>query len=160
LIVLGIDPGSLVTGYSFLKQESRKTVVLEYGVIRTSSTKDLMHRIEQITRSLTSLVLEYKPDVLAMETIFFSKNARSALILGHARGAIMSICAGNEIRFYEYAPRLIKQMVTGKGSASKELVANMMQQHLQLKELPVPEDASDALAVAWTCLIHPETIHD
>ena len=149
-VILGIDPGSHTTGYSFIKKNGSKLSVLEYGILKAKTKDDLMNRLKTIIEGLSPLILEYKPNKLAMEGIFFAKNAKSALILGHVRGAIMSKCAETNMSYQEIAPRSVKQSVTGKGSATKEQVALMLQKLLGLKELPTPIDASDALAVAWT----------
>ena len=128
--------------------------VLEYGAIRAKATHDLMARLGTICSELEERIKIFKPTKLAMEASFFSKNAKTALVLGHARGAVMSLAFRYGMSFVESSPRSIKQMVTGSGAASKERVATMMMHHLALKSLPEPIDASDALAVAW-CHLSP-----
>jgi len=151
-IWLGVDPGSHVTGYAFLEGLGSRVRVLEYGVLRAKSQDSLPDRLLQITQPLKKLIEQYRPSYLALESAFVQKNIRSALVLGHARGAIMLLCCELGLQIFEYSPATIKQAVTGKGAASKERVAWMVQQLLQLKELPTPADASDALAIAWTGL--------
>jgi crossover junction endodeoxyribonuclease RuvC len=155
MIILGIDPGSHTTGYAFIEQEHTnrtKIRVLEYGAIKARTKAPLFERLGTIRGELLPLVQEYHPHTMAMETSFYAKSVLSAMTLGHARGAIMSLCFENNMRFAEYAPREIKQRITGTGSASKAQVALLMQQLLGLRDIPQPEDASDALAVAYTFL--------
>ena len=149
MIYLGIDPGSRVTGYAFLEKTSRRLKVLEYGVIRCPQNKSLYERIEMLVAKLDELLEIYKPSVLTVEEVFFAKNAKSALVLGQARGAIIGAASRYQMRFREFSAKEIKLTVTGRGQADKAQVALMIKQHLELREIPTPEDASDALAVAW-----------
>lgn len=141
------------TGYAFLERRNGRIRVLEYGVIRNKSEDPLPLRLAKIHGELRALMETYRPGHLALESIFHAKFARSALILGHARGAIMVAAHGQGIPVAEYAPSLVKKATVGKGSASKERVAALIQTHLQLKEPPTPEDAADALAIAFCHLI-------
>ncbi len=149
-IILGIDPGSHITGYAFIKKVGTKITVLEYGILKAKAKDELILRLGTIVSGLDVLLQQYKPDKFSMEGIFFAKNAKSALILGHVRGAIMSKCYEYSMGYSEVAPKSVKLSVTGRGSSSKEQVAAMLQKLLGLKEIPTPIDASDALAVAWT----------
>jgi crossover junction endodeoxyribonuclease RuvC len=153
VIVLGVDPGTHRTGYAFLEDRDNRIRVLEYGIIRCKPKDELPLRLEQIHRELQALIHVYHPSHLALESIFFAKFPRAALILGHARGAIMVAAQSLGIPVAEYAPRLVKQATTGKGSASKEQVAALIQSHLGLKKAPTPADAADALAIAFCHLI-------
>jgi crossover junction endodeoxyribonuclease RuvC len=153
MIVLGVDPGTLRTGYAFLERFPDRIRVLEYGVIRNPDDAELAARLEKIHRELRALMETYRPAHLALESIFHAKFARSALILGHARGAVMVAAHSLGIPVMEYAPRQVKQATVGTGSASKERVAALVQAHLGLKSLPKPADAADALAVAFCHLI-------
>ncbi len=154
MIVLGVDPGTAVTGYAFLEERAGKIAVLEYGVVRSKPSEPLPRRLEKIHRELGVLIDTYGPSVLALESIFLAKFAQSALILGHARGAIMVAAQSRGVPVEEYAPRLVKKAAVGRGGASKEQVAALMQSHLQLRDLPKPADAADALAVAFCHLLH------
>ncbi len=127
--------------------------VLEYGVIRCPAKDALPLRLEKIHRDLSALIDVYHPGQMALESIFFAKFPRSALVLGHARGAIMVAAQSRGVTIVEYAPRLVKQATVGSGSASKERVASLIQSHLGLKEPPTPADAADALAIAFCHLI-------
>jgi crossover junction endodeoxyribonuclease RuvC len=162
MIVLGIDPGSHVTGYAFLQQDSAKSMiqVLEFGAIKAKATDGLMARLGTICDQLEPRIALYAPQMVSMEASFYSENARTALVLGHARGAIMALCHRSRLGFCEFSPRSIKQAVTGSGAASKDRVARMMQAHLRLADLPGSNDASDALAVAWTFLTQNTIAHN
>jgi crossover junction endodeoxyribonuclease RuvC len=153
VIVLGVDPGTHRTGYAFLEDKGSRIRVLEYGVIRCKATDPLPLRLGKIHQDLLALITVYHPAHLALESIFFAKFPRAALILGHARGAIMVAAQSKGIPVAEYAPRLVKQATTGKGSASKDQVATLIQSHLGLKNPPTPADAADALAIAFCHLI-------
>lgn len=154
MIILGIDPGSIKTGYAFLQSSENSIRVLEYGVISRKASDPLIERISHIHGELRKLCLQYQPNWLSMEASFLGRNAKTAMVLAHARGAIMSLAGEFSLRFSEFAPREVKQIVSGKGSADKNTVAWMMQQHLQLRDLPQPEDAADALAIAWCAYIN------
>ena len=149
MIAMGVDPGTVLTGYAFLEERSSRVAVLEYGVVRNRSTDPLPFRLEKIHRELRTLMETYRPHALALESAFFAKFVRSAMVLGHARGAVMVAAESLGIPVAEYAPRLVKQSATGRGGASKEQVAALMKTRLQLKDLPHPADAADALAVAY-----------
>jgi crossover junction endodeoxyribonuclease RuvC len=157
VIVLGVDPGTAVTGYAFLEERNGKIAVLEYGVVRSKPSEPLPRRLEKIHRELGVLIDTYGPQTLALESIFLAKFPQSALILGHARGAIMVAAQSRGVPVEEYAPRLVKKAAVGRGGASKEQVAALMQSHLKLRDLPKPADAADALAVAFCHLLHART---
>jgi crossover junction endodeoxyribonuclease RuvC len=154
---MGVDPGSAVTGYAFLEERAGKIRVLEYGVVRSRASDPLPRRLEKIHRELGVLIETYSPAVLALESIFLAKFPQSAMILGHARGAIMVAAQSRGIPVEEYAPRLVKKAAVGRGGASKDQVAKLMQSHLQLRDLPKPADAADALAVAFCHLLHAKS---
>ncbi|MGL1936443.1 MAG: crossover junction endodeoxyribonuclease RuvC [Fibrobacterales bacterium] len=158
MIILGIDPGSHTTGYAFLNKNGSTLSVLEYGVLKAKPKDSLMERLHTIVPALELLIKEYSPSLLAMEGIFFAKNAKSALILGHVRGAIMAKCSEFNMQYREFAPKSVKMTVTGRGAASKEQVGEMLKRLLGLKEVPKPIDASDALAVAWTGALNKEIV--
>ena len=150
MVILGVDPGSNVTGYAFLVQGKTGIKVLEYGAIKAKATESLLQRLGTICSELEKRILIHAPTMMAMEGSFYAKNVRTAMVLGHARGAVLALAARHGMDCAEYSPRSIKQAVTGTGAADKDRVARMMQMHLKLATLPEPADASDALAVAWT----------
>jgi crossover junction endodeoxyribonuclease RuvC len=150
MIILGIDPGSITTGYAFLETGENKVRVLEYGVLHAPAGHALEDRLLHIVSELERLLDKYHPVSLGMEGVFFAKNARSALVLGHIRGAILVACRKRGLSYSEYSPRVVKQAITGDGGASKEQVANMVFARLGISGGDLPLDASDALAIAWT----------
>ena len=150
MVILGIDPGSITTGYAFLEQSGKGFKVLEYGTFHAPANRDLEDRLVHIVTELETLLDKYRPDALAMEGVFFAKNAKSALVLGHIRGAVLVACRKRGMSFNEYPPKVVKQSVTGDGSATKEQVANMVFAQLGIERGDLPLDASDALAIAWT----------
>ncbi len=154
-MILGIDPGTAVTGFGVVTQRDGGRVTLrECGVIKTSPDTPLMERIREIYDEIAALIERHRPYVVSVEDVFQGKNAKSALKLGHARGAILLAAAHAEVRIAEYAPREIKKAVVGNGNATKDQVGFMVQQQLRLKEAPAPADAADAVAAALChCLI-------
>lgn len=150
MIVLGIDPGSVNTGYAFIDVQGSNLRVLEYGALHAPENRSFEDRLLHIVTSLEALIDQYKPDVLSMESAFVAINAKSALVLGHVRGAVLVTCKKRGMSFAEFPPASVKQAVTGKGNASKEMVANMIYARLGIDPKDVPFDATDALAIAWT----------
>ncbi|MCP4125793.1 MAG: crossover junction endodeoxyribonuclease RuvC [Gammaproteobacteria bacterium] len=144
--ILGIDPGSRITGYGVIESDGRKSVHIASGCIKLSQG-DLPQRLGEIYRAVSQVIQEYAPTEMAVEEVFVSKNPSSALKLGHARGA--AVCAGvmAGLEIAEYTPRRIKQAVVGTGAADKEQVQHMIKLILQLKE-KLAADQADALAVA------------
>lgn len=159
MIVLGIDPGSITTGFAFLDHSGNEFRVLEYGTVHAPAQKPLEDRLLHIVSELEKLLDKYRPEALAMEGVFFAKNPKSALVLGHIRGAVLVACRKRGMTFNEYPPRLVKQAITGDGGASKEQVANMVFARLGIESAGLPLDASDALAIALThCTPAPLTV--
>jgi crossover junction endodeoxyribonuclease RuvC len=153
--VLGIDPGTAATGFGVVARRSGGSVSLvECGVIRTSAGEPLARRIREIYLEVEALIERHRPFAVAVENVFQGKNARSALTLGHARGAILLAAALRDLPIAEYAPREIKSAVVGTGNATKDQVGFMVQQQLRLKEAPAPADAADGVAAALChCLV-------
>jgi crossover junction endodeoxyribonuclease RuvC len=148
MIVLGVDPGSLVTGYGIIQTGNRACKVLVCGAIKNHATTAMPERLKLIFQTLTTLITAFEPDELAIETAFYGKNAQSALKLGQARGVSILAAVTNNIPTHEYSPREVKKAVVGNGTASKEQVQAMMKSILKLKKLPRYYDTTDALAVA------------
>ena len=145
-IILGIDPGSRVTGYGVIKETNRQLTYLDSGCIRTSQD-NLSQRLLQIFNGVCQIMEEHSPNEVAIEQVFMHKNASSALKLGHARGVAMVACASHRVEVSEYSPRAIKQSVVGYGAAEKEQVNHMVVKLLMLSSSP-QSDAADALAIA------------
>lgn len=148
-VILGVDPGTAVTGFGLVRLNRRREAVLvECGVIRTSSKAPLLVRIREIYESVDELITEFSPAAMSVEDVFYGKNVRSALTLGHARGVILLAGALRDVEVVEYTPREIKKAVVGAGDASKNQVADMVQRHLRLGSPPKPNDAADGVAAA------------
>ena len=149
MIVLGIDPGSATTGYGVVARAGDGAVsLLECGVIRTEPGQPLAVRLRQIFEGVTEVLARHRVESLAVETVFYARNVRTTVVLGHARGAALLAGALRDIPVAEYAPAEIKNAIVGSGRATKEQVQFMVQQLLRLKTLPRPADAADAVAVA------------
>lgn len=147
-IVLGLDPGTYITGYGLLQLEGTEVGLLRFGVIQTG--KKLSHelRLKEIFEEVIALIEEFHPDEVALEAPFFGKNVQSMLKLGRAQGVAIAAALSKEIAVIEYAPRKVKQSVTGNGNASKEQVAETLRHILKFKHTPKLLDATDGLAVA------------
>ena len=153
-IVVGIDPGTAVTGYGVVESRPGGAVtLLECGVIKTSSSEPLPLRIREIFEGIREIIHRFHPWAMAVEDVFQGKNVRSALTLGHARGAILLAAALDDLTIAEYSPREIKSAVVGTGSATKDQVGYMVQRHLRLKNPPTPPDAADGVAAALCHLL-------
>ena len=147
-IILGLDPGTNIMGYGIICIKGASLTLIQYGVIHLSKYAGHELKLKKIFERVLSLVDEYMPDEVALEAPFFGKNVQSMLKLGRAQGVAMSAALYRSIPIVEYAPRKIKQSVTGNGNASKEQVAKMLMTLLTIKELPKLLDATDAVAVA------------
>lgn len=148
-IILGIDPGIADTGYGVIeKDENGKLICIEYGSIRTKAGDDLDKRLEVLNRELDTLIKKYSPVLVAVEQLFFCKNVKTALTVGHARGVVLLTIRQNNIQLVEFTPLQIKQAVSAYGKASKMQVQKMVKTILNLKQIPKPDDAADGLAAA------------
>jgi crossover junction endodeoxyribonuclease RuvC len=150
---LGIDPGTAITGYGVVEGQADELAVVTYGAITTPADQPLPQRLQQIYRELQALITEWQPESAAVEELFFSKNVRTALAVGHARGVALLALTDARLPIQEYKPAEVKQAVAGYGGAPKEQVQGMVQLLLGLDEVPRPDDAADALAVA-ICHFH------
>ena len=147
--ILGIDPGTHTTGIGIIDVVlKREPVLCYYGTVKTTRSAGLPVRLQQINHGLIAVIDEYKPDYIALEDIFYSKNIKSAIVMGHARGVALLAIVNAGISPAEYSPREVKLAVVGRGNASKEQVQFMVKNILRLKEDIQAEDAADALAVA------------
>ncbi len=154
--VLGVDCGSEATGYGLIESDGRRHRSLAVGTIRSNARMPFPERLDRIHHTLTDLMIEHRPDCVAIEDVFYARNVRSALKLGHVRGVVMQAAAALGIRVAEYAPLAVKSAVTGYGRAEKQQVLHMVKILLNLSDDPDSLDASDALAVA-ICHIHHGT---
>ncbi|MDO5047405.1 MAG: crossover junction endodeoxyribonuclease RuvC [Anaerococcus sp.] len=150
MIILGIDPGIAIMGYGVIEFKENKIKVIENGVVTTSSKEKTGRRLELLYDNLRDIIHEFGPDEFAIEELFFNANVKTAITVGHARG-IQVLCAQqNNLPIYEYTPLQIKQAITGYGRAPKAQMMITVTKLLNLKEIPKPDDAADALAVALT----------
>jgi len=147
-VILGLDPGTNIMGYGLISIKGNKIELLQFGVIHLGKVDSHELRLKKIFDRVLSLIDEYHPDEVALEAPFFGKNVQSMLKLGRAQGVAMSAALFREVPIIEYAPKKVKQSVTGNGNASKEQVARMLMTLLTIRELPKLLDATDALAVA------------
>lgn len=147
-IILGIDPGTSVMGYGIIKVKKQQLELLQFGVIHLKKYVGHELKLKKIFERIISLIDDYHPDEVALEAPFFGKNIQSMLKLGRAQGVAMAAALSRDIPITEYAPKKVKQSVTGNGNASKEQVAAMLQTLLKFKDLPKLLDATDALSVA------------
>ena len=147
MLVLGADPGSRVTGYGLIEKEIDRMTCIHIGTIRSSPKTPFYERIHKIFRSMVEIMTRYHPNEMAIEDVFFAKNVKSSLKLGHARGAVLIAAAQCGVKIFEYSPLEIKKSVVGYGRATKEQVNSMVQVILKMKSQP-NLDISDALATA------------
>ena len=147
-IILGLDPGTNIMGYGVILVINSRIQLLQFGVIQLSKYESHELRLKKIFERVISLVDEFNPDEVALEAPFFGKNVQSMLKLGRAQGVAMAAALSRQVPIVEYAPKKVKQSVTGNGNASKEQVARMIMSLFAIKELPKLLDATDALAVA------------
>ncbi|MCX5750384.1 MAG: crossover junction endodeoxyribonuclease RuvC [Candidatus Saganbacteria bacterium] len=150
MIILGIDPGTATTGFGFVEVTGNKTSLVKYGVVKTSSKTKAHLRLLGISKQLGKEIKAVKPDVVAVEKLFFGVNAKTAILVGEARGVILLTCAQQGLEVVEYTPLEVKMALTGYGRAEKQQIQQMVKRLLCLKDIPKPDDAADALAIAIT----------
>jgi crossover junction endodeoxyribonuclease RuvC len=149
VIVLGVDPGTATTGYGVVSGEPFGSLsLIECGVIRTTARDPLPVRLREIYDDVRALIARHRPQALSIEDVFYSKNVRTTVVLGHARGVVLLAAEQAGIEIYEYPPAEIKKAVVGTGSATKEQVQFMVTRLLRLKTVPQPSDAADGAAAA------------
>ena len=146
--ILGIDPGVAIVGFGVVDSEGGTQRMVQYGAINTPANTPLAARLVQIEQDLTELLQRFKPDEVAIEELFFSKNITTGIAVAHARGVILATVEKAGIPVYEYTPMQVKQAVVGYGLAEKNQVMDMTKRLLKLRSVPKPDDAADALAIA------------
>jgi crossover junction endodeoxyribonuclease RuvC len=154
MIVLGVDPGTLATGYGLIENDNGRLTVLASGCIRNGGRISMPLRLMRIFDGLNEVITLHHPDEFAIETAFYGKNVQSALKLGHARGVAMLAAVSQNIPTQEYSPREVKRALVGNGTASKEQVQYMVRALLNMKSASLPYDVTDALAVAMCHVQH------
>jgi crossover junction endodeoxyribonuclease RuvC len=154
VIVLGIDPGTAVTGYGVVRGDgSAPPALLECGVIRTHARAPLAQRLREIHDGITDLIERHQPGMMAVEDVFYAKNVRTTVVLGHARGVILLAGEQRGLAIQELPPASIKKAIVGTGGATKEQVQFMLTRLLRLKNAPQPSDAADGVAAALACIM-------
>ena len=151
MIYLGIDPGTATTGYGIIKQTNprkQEYKILEFGVISTMKTDTDSKRLQILHNDLTDLIKKFKPDFLGVEKLFFAKNQITAMSVSQARGVILLAGSQHKLKLLEFTPLQVKNTLCGYGKADKKQVQAMVQKSFNLKQIPKPDDAADALAIA------------
>jgi crossover junction endodeoxyribonuclease RuvC len=149
--ILGIDPGYAILGYGLVEMKGSRMLLCDYGAITTDAGTELPERLKLIYSALMDVIERHDPDVAAVEELFFNSNAKTALLVGQARGAAVLACVNAGLKIYEYTPLQIKQGLTGYGRADKTQIQMMVKTILRLDATPKPDDAADALAAAICC---------
>jgi crossover junction endodeoxyribonuclease RuvC len=157
--ILGIDPGTIVLGYGLIESRRDEMSLVHFDIIKCKARSDMSERLLFLYDELTAVVLKYRPDVLAVETPFLGENVKSALAIGKAQAVVLLIAAQNKKPIYEYSPAQVKHHVADYGASSKEQMQEMVKMLLDLDEVPQPNDAADALAVA-ICHLRESRLRD
>ena len=150
MLILGVDPGIGRTGWGVVEIQKGKVKAQGYGCVETLANSELVGRLLTLYRTLEEIIDEYKPDALAVEELFFNTNAKTALIVGHARGVIILVGGTKELPVASYTPLQVKMALTGYGRADKTQIGQMVKTILSLQTIPKPDDTADALAIALT----------
>ena len=164
--ILGIDPGIAIVGFGLIESNRGSVRMLQYGAVTTEAGLPLATRLVQIENDMTALIAQLKPDEIAVEELFFSKNITTGIAVAHGRGVILCTAEKLGVPIYEYTPMQVKQAVVGYGRADKKQVMDMVRRILSLQAVPKPDDAADAVAIALcharsaTSLIHQQERFD
>jgi len=149
MIILGIDPGIATTGYGIVSKKHKNDLFfVDYGVITTSPKKTAGERLEQIYSEVAAIIKKHKPDILAIENVYFFKNLKTIIPVSQAKGVVILAAAKKNLPICEFTPPQVKTTITGYGKAEKKQMQHMIRHILKLREIPKPDDAADALGVA------------
>lgn len=148
LTILGIDPGTAITGWGIITEEKKKPVLVAFGCIETSKMKSDVERLKEVATDVRALIRKYQPDEVAIEELFFFKNLKTAIKVAQSRGVLLLTASELQVSIFEYTPLQVKQAVTGYGRADKKQIQQMVKCMLGLSTVPKPDDAADALAIA------------
>lgn len=148
--ILGIDPGIARCGWAIIENHKSQITSIDYGCIETSSGKAVESRLQEIYKEISKIIKKHNPQALAIEELFFNNNAKTAFVVGQARGVILLAASQSSLDVSIYAPLQVKMSLTGYGRAEKNQIGQMVKTILKLKEIPKPDDTADALAVALT----------
>ena len=160
MIILGVDPGFAITGYGIIesKDKGKNLKIINYGAIRTPKELLFNQRLSIIYHKFKKIIKKYKPDKIGVETLYFAKNVKTAMKVSEARGVIILTANLNNIPILEYTPLQVKQALIGYGRATKMQIQKMVKIIFNLKKIPKPDDAADALAIAVTCVQYNENL--
>ncbi len=158
MIILGVDPGTAQTGYGVVRGDgTRPPTLVECGVLRTRPRDPLPARLRDIYEGIAELLERHRPDAMAVEDVFYARNVRTTIVLGHARGVVLLAGEQRAVPIHEFPPAEIKKAVVGRGAATKEQVQFMVARLLRLKSPPQPTDAADGVAAALACIMGART---
>lgn len=149
--IIGIDPGTGILGFGVIELSNSSMKCIDAGVIKTPTNQNDADRLETIFNDLEEIIKQHKPEVMAVEKLFFSQNVKTAMSVSQARGVVLLLGKKYKLDMHEFTPQQIKQAITGYGKATKSQIQEMTKLLLKLKEIPKPDDAADALACAITC---------
>ncbi|MFN3327682.1 MAG: crossover junction endodeoxyribonuclease RuvC [Fervidobacterium pennivorans] len=155
--ILGIDPGYGIVGYGIVEKRGNKINHISHGAIQTGKEENFEDRLDYIYNQIIQLIQDYSPELIAIESLYFYKNVKTAIFVGEARGVILLAVKHSKIPFVEFTPHQVKLTVTGYGRAQKLQVQKVMKMLLKLDEIPKPDDAADALAIAWCAAVTNQT---
>lgn len=151
--ILGIDPGYGIVGYGVIEKSGNKISYVSHGAIRTGKNERFDERLEHVYRGILDVIMHYKPDLVAVESIYFYKNVKTAIYVGEARGVILLAVRHSNLPVVEFTPHQVKLAITGYGRADKQQIQRVIKILLKLEEIPKPDDAADALAIAWCAAV-------
>lgn len=151
MTILGLDPGTAITGYGIIEKKNNILSCVKFGCIKTEAYLNAAERLMLLKKGLADIISVHKPDAAAIEKLFFTTNAKTAISVAQARGVVLETLADSCVAIHEYTPLQVKQAVTGYGKAEKIQVQKMVRLLLHLNEIPKPDDAADALATAICC---------
>lgn len=146
--ILGIDPGTAITGYGVIENRKGELKLIEYGCIRTAKQKRIEERLSEIYQDLKKIIKKHRPQIIAVESVYFYKNVKTAITVAQARGVVLLCAQERGIKVAEFTPLEVKNNLTGYGRADKKQIQYMVKQLLNLKTIPKPDDAADAVAIA------------
>ena len=157
MIILGIDPGTATTGFGIIRVVGNSIKPVDYGIISTPTGVPMEQRLVMIYEQINQIIQTWKPEQVAIEELFFNKNITTGITVGQARGVLLLACAQNGLEVHEYTPLQVKQALVGNGRAEKKQVQFMVKTFLGLRDVPKPDDAADALAIAICHTHHYQT---
>lgn len=146
--ILGIDPGTATTGFGVIEVSGNQKKAIDFGVVSTHKDLPMANRLSEIYDDITTVIKRHQPNQIVVEQLFFATNSKTAITVGQARGVVLLVAAKSKIPIAEYTPLQVKQAITGYGQANKKQVGEMVKTILNLKQVPKPDDAADALAIA------------